>query len=292
VRLVVEADRGVHLPLPGVLQRHRDRLAPAVLLPGEDRLRPPAVVAAGEQHRSARFGLQRRVDGADRGQFAPPCRGRGLGVRHLRDGVPLARARRLDLHPRETLRFRRARLRIDGERQRIGDRRAAVPAFTERPRAAEHQQAAAAAVHEVGDHLQLIAGEGASLDAAENQRPIRKQLLACLRKSALELLGVVDADAHELVVRGALQRHHLEVLVLGDRAADELHLEPRLSLEVENLLLAVPHLDQRLAHVVLRNDLVGLLLDAELEQPRAGVGHRRADTRRGRAAVGRQLHLL
>ena len=61
---------------------------------------------------------------------------------------------------------------------------------------------------------------------------------------------------------------HQQVLVVGDGAAQELHLEARLALEVEDPLALVAHVDQRLAHVVLRDDLAFLRRHAELEQPR------------------------
>ena len=74
--------------------------------------------------------------------------------------------------------------------------------------------------------------------------------------------------------------------------ADELHLEARLTLEVEDLLFSIAHLDQRLANVVLRHDLVRLLRNAELEEARTRVGDGRPHARGRRTAVGRQLDLL
>src|SRR6185503_7634654 len=126
-----------------------------------------------------------------------------------------------------------ARLRINKERQRVGHRRAAVPAFAERAGAAEHQQAAAAAIDEVRDHLQLIGAEGGRLDTAENQPLEREQLVARLREAAEQLVRRVHVETEELVVRRALQRDDLQVLVVGHGAADELHLRARLALEVE-----------------------------------------------------------
>src|SRR3970282_190445 len=102
----------------------------------------------------------------------------------------------------------------------------------ERARAAEHDQAAAALLDEVRDHAELIAGERARLDAAEDQAAIREQLFARLREAAEQVLGIVHVDPEVLVVGGALERDDLEVQIVGDGAADELHLEPRLALEV------------------------------------------------------------
>src|SRR6185436_20516511 len=160
--------------------------------------------------------------------------------------------------------------RIDLERQRIGDRRAAVSTLAKRSRAAQHQQPTAALLDELRNHLELIAREDAGLDRSEDERAIPEQLFARLREATLELVGilrVVAEQPHELVVRGPLQRNHLEVLVVGDRAAQELHLPSRLALEIEDLFARVAHVDQRLAHVVLRDELARLRRDLELEQP-------------------------
>ena len=63
----------------------------------------------------------------------------------------------------------------------------------------------------------------------------------------------------------------MQVVVFGDGAADELHLEARLAFEVEDLLLAIAHVDQRLARVVLGDQLAGLRRDAEAEHARPGL---------------------
>ena len=83
---------------------------------------------------------------------------------------------------------------FEHDRQRVGDRRAGVSALGERAAAAEHQQPAAAALDELGDHPKLIAGERARLDAAENQAAIGEQLVACLRKAAGKLVGVSSSS--------------------------------------------------------------------------------------------------
>jgi hypothetical protein len=56
-------------------------------------------------------------------------------------------------------------------------------------RTAEHQQAAAAAIDELRDHLQLIAGQRGRFEAADDQRAIREQLFARLRKRRDQLVG-------------------------------------------------------------------------------------------------------
>ena len=246
-----------------------------------------ALVGAGEQHRGARLERQRRVDAGHLRQLAP-ARHRGrLGFGDLRHRVRLPGAGRRDLQPRERRRLRGARPRIDQQRQRVGDRRAAVAAFAERARAAEHQQAAAAAIDEVGNHLQLVAREGAGLDAAENQAAVLEQLVARLREAAdqfVRILRLVAEEPHVLVVGGALQRDDLEVLVVGHGAAQELHLEARLAFEVEDALARVADVHQRLAHVVLRDELAVLRRDLELEEPRARLGGHRPDAHRARAS--------
>ena len=168
----------------------------------------------------------------------------------------------------------------------------AYPPSENDARAAEHQQAAAAAIDELRDHLQLIAGERAGLDAAENQAAIREQLFARLREAGDELVGVVDAEAHVLVVGRPLQRDQQQVGIVVHRAADELHLGPRLALEVENLLPPVAHVDHGLARVVLGDQLAVLRRDAEAEHARPGVADGEAHASRRRRSIVRQLHLL
>ena len=89
---------------------------------------------------------------------------------------------------RRSVGFGRRRPRIDQQRQRVGDRRAAVAALGKRTRAAEHEQPAAALVDEVGDDLELVARERGGFDAAENQAAILEQLLARRREAGRELV--------------------------------------------------------------------------------------------------------
>ena len=184
-------------------------------------------------------------------------------------------ASRRDLQARQTCGLGRASPRIDEQRQRVGNRRAAVSAFAKRTRTAEHQQAAAAPLDELGNHLQLIAREDAGFDAAEDQAAVLEQLFARLREPADELFGIlrlVAEQPHVFVVGRALQRDDLEVLVVRDRAAQELHLEARFALEVENLLADVAHVHERFAHVVLRDELAVLRRHLELEESRPRLG--------------------
>ena len=157
---------------------------------------------------------------------------------------------------------------VELDRQHFGDRRAGPAAFGKRPAAAEHQQAAAALADEVGQHPELIGRERRGLDAAEDDRAIREQLFARLREAADQLVGAADVEPQVLVFGRPLQDDDLQVLVVLDGAADELHFEARLALEVEHLLAAVGDLDERVAHVVLRDLFVGLRRNLEPEQPR------------------------
>ena len=79
------------------------------------------------------------------------------------------------------------RARINHERQRR-PQACLRTAFGQRPRAAQHQQTAAAAVDEVRDHLQLIAREETGLDAADDEAAILEQLFAGLREAADDLV--------------------------------------------------------------------------------------------------------
>ena len=180
------------------------------------------------------------------------------------------------------------RLLGNHHREDVGHRGAGVAPLGERAAAPEHQQPPAALAHEVGDHPQLVGGEVVGLDAPENEGPVPEQLGPGAGEAAHEVLGRLDPHPHELVLGGALQDRELEVLVVGDGAAQELHLPPRLALEVEDLLGGVLDHDQHVLLVVLRHHLVGLRGDAEAEEPRAGVGGGEADPHRGGLPVGGQ----
>ena len=86
------------------------------------------------------------------------------------------------------------------------------------------------------------------------------------------LLGVGDAEAVILVLSRSLEDHQLDVLVVFHRPVDELHLEPRLALEVQHFLFAVADLDERVALVVGGDLLAFLRRDLESKQPRARRG--------------------
>ena len=109
-------------------------------------------------------------------------------VGNLRHRVRLARRAWAPTFSRASVRrLGRAGPWVDSQRQRVGHRRAAVAAFAERSRAAQHQQAAAAAIDEVGDHLQLIAGERRRPRCCRGSARGSEQLVARLRKAARPL---------------------------------------------------------------------------------------------------------
>src|SRR5690606_12728593 len=98
--------------------------------------------------------------------------------------MALARARRHRLQLGEV---RGAALfavrRVEHDGQHVGDGRARVPTLGQRAPAAQHEQPAAALVHEVRDHLELVVREERGLDAAQDQSPVLEQLLARAREA-------------------------------------------------------------------------------------------------------------
>ena len=121
---------------------------------------------------------------------------------------------------------------------------------------------------------------------------VGEQLVARLGKRAGELLRRVEQEPVVLVVRRPQERDDLQVLVLVDGAVQELQLVARLAFEVQDLLGAIVDVDERLALVVLRDELAGPRRDPEPEHARAGIRRREAHAHRRRLAVDRQLHLL
>ena len=105
------------------------------------------------------------------------------------------------------------------------------------------------------------------------ERAIGEQLLARLRKAGDQLVGAIDAQPQVLVVGGADQAGDDDVVAFGNGAADELVFEARLAFEVENLLLAIAHVDQRFARVVLGDQLARLRRHAEAQHARPGFVH-------------------
>ena len=134
--------------------------------------------------------------------------------------------------------------------------------------------------------------EEAGLDAPEDEPAVAEELLARAREAAGELVGVVHVQAQELVRRGALEDDHLEVLVLLDRAAEKLHLEARLALEVEDLLALAADLHQHLPAVVALDALARGGRDPERDAPRSHLVGGESDPGDHGLAVLAQLHLL
>src|SRR5205814_3667163 len=109
----------------------------------------------------------------------------------------------------------------------------------------ERRQPAAALVGEVGEHAELLGAERRGLDAPQDDRAIGEQLLARLGEARHQLVGRGDAKPVVLVLGGPLEDDEVDVLVAFHRAVHELHLEPRLPFEIEDLLFAVADLDER-----------------------------------------------
>ncbi len=181
---------------------------------------------------------------------------------------------------------------VEHDRQHFAHGRAGPAAFGKRSASAEHQQAAAALVHEVGNHPELVGRERRGFDAAENQAAILEQLLARLREAAHHFIRRRHVAAEVFVLGGPLQQDDADVLVVLDGAQDELRFGARLALVIEHLLAPVAHFEQRVTRVVLRDFLAVLRRDAEAEQPRARFVRREPHACGQRLAVGRQRHLL
>ena len=62
-------------------------------------------------------------------------------------------------------------------------------------------------------------GEEARLDRAEDEAVVVEQLLARGREATLELAGLVELEAREAVLGGALEDDQLQVLVARRRRA-------------------------------------------------------------------------
>ncbi len=280
----------MHLPLPRILDGKRDRLAGAVALVREHDLFAPVSVAGRQQDCRAGLHPANRVDRGECRQRRPALRRRLLGGAHLRGDVRLSKPRGPHLQRGEVGVGRPGRIEV--HRERLGDRRAGVSAFREREPSAERQQAAAAQADEVGHHPQLVRGERARLDAAEHDGAVGVQLLARLREPAGEVVGGVDVEPQELALGRSLQRHHLQVLVVGDGLSQELHLGPGLAVDVENPLAPIDDGDQRVALVVLRHLFAVEHRDPEVQHARPGVRQREADPHGGRLPVRRQRDVL
>ena len=131
----------------------------------------------------------------------------------------------------------------------------------------------------------MVAGEGAGFDAAQDQALIGEQLVPRFWKRGGQLVRRIHHDAHVLVFSRALQQHELQVLVVVDRAPDEFHFEVRLAVEEQDFLAPVLHVEQHLAHVVLRNLFAGLRRNAEADGACAGLVRSEMHAHGGRLAV-------
>ena len=96
-------------------------------------------------------------------------------------------------------------------------------------------------VHEVGDHLELVAREEARFHGSQHEAAIGEELRAGPREATEELLAVVHVQAQELVVGGPLQDDDLQIVVVRDAATEEADFVAGLTLEVEDLLPPIFH---------------------------------------------------
>src|SRR5690606_34347954 len=105
----------------------------------------------------------------------------------------------------------------------------------------------------------------------------REQLLARGREATEQFCRTVDVDAHEPGLRRSLQDHELDVAVRLDGTSQESDLPPRFTLEVQDLLTAIAHVDQRFLLVVLEYALAGLRRHTEPEPTCPRIGRRELD---------------
>ena len=140
------------------------------------------------------------------------------------------------------------------DRQHVGQRRPGVAAFRQRRTTAEHNEAAAAHTHEVGQHAQLVGGEERGFDTAENDGAIAEQLGTAGGKAAQQIEAVAHAEAQELAFGAAHESYDLHGAVVGHGPPQERKLGARLTFEVQNAIGAGAHFEARLPLVVLRHD--------------------------------------
>ena len=247
--LVFQGHVLVHLPGPGVLDVQHQRPAAAETLLGQHRHGPCQIRRASlEQDRGAGFGL---VEGVQHGEWRQLLPGQGtlVGRRQLSDCM----ARSHGCWPYLDLGENRIdALGVEHHRQQIRHRRGAVSALGECAPSAKNEQSAAPAADEVGDEGQLLGAEVAGFDAAQNQSAIGEQFVGAFGKALRQLLRIVDADPVVLVLGGAYQGYHAQVLVFRHGAAQELQLESRFPLEVEDAPAIRGYVEDGFPFIVLR----------------------------------------
>ncbi len=281
VRRVLDRNVGVHLPAPGVLDGKGEGAAATVTLEREDDSRLTGTVSgwfAREKRGGARLHPGHGVDGrqgrqGSEARFAVRLRGRELS-----DGLGRAEGRDADLEPLEPIRrfsrgsVRRGRRgvgRVQSHRQGLGHRRAGISALRERLVAPQHQEPAAALRNEFREHPHLVDAEEARLHASDYEAAVGEQFLARAGEPRRQFLGIVHVKAQKLVIGRPFQGDHLEVLVVLHRSAEELRLEPRGPLEIQDLLPPAEDVEGDIELVVLGHLLARDRRDLEPKQARA-----------------------
>ena len=239
VRLVLDRNAGIHLPEPRVLHAQRGHAPASVALRGEHHARRAVGRVAGQQHRRARTRATEHVHRRERRQRAPPLGRRANVWREREWRVHLAG--RCAAHAHRDRRDDAARVRargaVEDHRHDLLQRRARVATLRERAPAAEEEQPTAAHAHEVGEHAQLLGGERARLDAAEDDRAVGEELLARRREAADEIEAVAARRAAGTCApRCAAGRRAAAVLSSTTARRRNFDLEARLALEVEDAL--------------------------------------------------------
>ena len=135
-------------------------------------------------------------------------------------------------------------------------------------------------------------GEEAGLDRPQDERAVAVELFAGRGEALHEFERVVQVAPEELVLRGALEKHDLQVLVLAHGPEHEGDLVARFSLEVEDLLGAVPDLHDRVQFVVLQDAFARLSRDPEGQLARALGVQRDRDRGDQGLPVVREGHFL
>ena len=144
-----------------------------------------------------------------------------------------------------------ARRAVERKRQHISKCRTAKPTFGERTAPAERQETAAAHIHELGQHAQLVAGEEGGLDAAKHDRAVGKELVARGGESGQQLQAVSHAESQELALGAAQQADQLQRGIPSDGPPQKRELGTRLAFQIQNPIGAWAHLQHRVRHVVL-----------------------------------------
>ena len=147
-----------------------------------------------------------------------------------------------------------------------------VPAaIRQRELAAEQQQAAAAAIHELANQFLLAGSEIAGFDRPDDQPLVGEQVFRAGRKAIGQLFGIGDALAVDLVFAGANHGGDLHHAVVLFGLADKLVLPARLTLDVQDAARLGADIHQAGYGIVGRVLLAGERSSRDLERSGAGA---------------------